>query len=275
MAVALALLSAVAYGVSDFLGGVFSRRVSVWQVAVVGQSSSTVCVLVLTLFVDGEPVARDFGFAALAGLATGLGTAFLYRGLSRGRMGVVAPVSAIGTALVPLAVGLVQGDRPELLAALGVALAFPAIWLIAKETAGFEDDRAGFVDGVLAGVGFGGLFALLGQVPEEAGLAPLALTQACSIVSVVLIAVTLRQRWVPRDRRAWWAVLMGPLGATATAAFLAATYSGLLSVTSVIASLYPASTVLLATLVLKERIHAVQGVGLAFAALAVTCVALA
>ena len=133
--------------------------------------------------------------------------------------------------------------------------------------------RGGVIDGILAGLGFGLLFVFIGQMSDDAGLMPLALAQGFAVLGVIALAVALRQPFVPRTRDPWWAVVMGPLGAIATGAFLYATHHGLLSVVSVIAALYPAGTVLLATIVLRERIHAWQGVGLAFAVAAVTLVA--
>lgn len=279
MAVVLSLISALAYGVSDFLGGLFAKRSGPWQVAVVGQSSSTVCTLVVAGWVGGTVVSGDWAWGAVGGAGSGLGTAFLYRGLSSGRMSVVAPLSAIVCALLPVAVGLLSGERPSALALAGVVVAFPAIALVSRVVESDPDaahaHRGGVLDGLLAGVGFGLMFAALGQVHEEAALWPLALAQATSALTVVLLAVALRQPWVPRDRTAWRAVVMGPLGATATGAFLLATHEGLLTVVSVISSLYPATTVLLATLVLRERIERWQGFGLVLAAAAVTLVALA
>ena len=275
MAVVLSLLSALAYGVSDFLGGVFSKRSGPWQVGVVGQSSSTVVNLVVGLVIGGTVTGQDWAWAAAAGVGGGVGTAFLYRGLAGARMGVVAPLSAVGTALLPVAVGLATGDRPPALAVLGVVCAFPAIWLISVVSDEDPAHRGGVVDGIVAGLGFGLLFACLGRIHDDAGILPLALTQLVSVVAIVATAVALRQAWVPRDRSAYRAVLMGPLGAMATGFFVFATHHGLLSVVAVISALYPASTVLLATLVLKERIQAWQGVGLALAAAAVTLVALA
>jgi drug/metabolite transporter (DMT)-like permease len=132
---------------------------------------------------------------------------------------------------------------------------------------------AGLVDGVLAGIGFGMLFAALGQVPRSAGWWPLAVCQTLSIVSVVLIAGALRAPWVPRGRAVWLALLAGPLAASATGLFLLSSQQGYLTVAGVLASLYPASTVLLAALVLHERVHRAQGVGLGLCALAVVLVA--
>ncbi|MEJ7636320.1 DMT family transporter [Aeromicrobium sp.] len=273
MAIALSLLSALAYGISDFLGGIFAKRSSPWQVAIVGQMSSGVFSLLAAVLLAGSPTGTDLAYGALAGLGGGFGVAFLYRGLATARMGVVAPISAIGTALIPAAVGLATGDRPSELALLGVLFAFPAIALISRVVDDNPAHRGGVIDGVIAGVGFGLLFTFLGQIGEDAGLYPLALSQLTSLVSVAVTAIVLRQVWIPRDRRAWGAVVMGPLGATAQGAFLYATHHGLLSIVSVISSLYPASTVLLAAVVLREKIHGWQGVGLVFAALAVTLVA--
>lgn len=278
MAVLLSLLSALSYGVSDFLGGLFSKRSGPWQTAVVGQTSSTVCTVAVALFIAGDPVGSDWVWGVVGGAGSGVGAAFLYRGLAGGRMSVVAPLSAVVCALLPVAVGLVTGDRPSALALAGIVVAFPAIALVSRvveeDAAAQAAHRGGVVDGVVAGLGFGVLFVALGQVRDDAGLWPLAVAQGAAAVVVVLLAVALREAWVPRDRLAWRAVVMGPLGATATTAFLLATREGLLSVVSVISSLYPATTVLLATLVLKERIQAWQGVGLALAASAVTLVAL-
>ncbi|MDO9380884.1 MAG: DMT family transporter [Nocardioidaceae bacterium] len=275
MAVVLSLISALAYGVSDFLGGLFSRRASAWQVAVVGQSSSAVCALALGLVLTGTPVAADWAWGAVAGLGGGVGAAFLYRGFASGRMSVIAPVSAVGAAIVPVVVGLATGDRPSAWAWIGIVAAFPAIVLVSRTPAAASAGPTGegVLDGVVAGLGFGLLFVFLDRIGEDAGIMPLALAQVTSVLAVIGTATLLRQAWVPRGH-AWWALTMGPLGACATGAFLYATHAGLLSIVSVITSLYPATTVLLAAVLLRERVHRLQGVGLALAAVAVTLVAL-
>ena len=274
MAIVLALLSALAYGVSDFLGGIFSKKASPWQVAVVAQMSSTTFNALAALVVGGSPQASDWRWAVLAGLSAGIGAVFLYRGLAGARMGVVAPLSAVGCALVPVTVGLATGDRPSTLAVIGIICAFPAMYLISLVVDEDPTHRGGVVDGILAGLGFGLLFVFIGQMSDDSGLMPLALAQAFAVLGVIALAVALRQPFVSRTREPWRAVVMGPLGAMATGAFLYATHHGLLSVVSVIAALYPAGTVVLATILLRERIHAWQGVGLAFAVAAVTLVAL-
>jgi drug/metabolite transporter (DMT)-like permease len=282
MAILLALYSALAYGLSDFVGGLVSRRVSAWPVAVVGQLSATACTALVALFVSGEPTGRDFAWAALAGVGSGTGTGFLYRGFASGRMSVVAPVSAVGAAVVPVLAGFLGGERLSLVVWAGIALALPGIWLVSSTAEELPPDgpapsRAslaeGVVDGILAGLGFGVLFAALGQVPEEAGLWPLALAQVVSLPAVVVLATALGAAWLPRRRYTWWALLAGPLGASATGAFLLATQGGYLTVAGILASLYPATTVVLAALVLHEKVHRAQGIGLGLCALAIAFVA--
>ncbi len=273
MVVVLALGSALAYGLSDFVGGLLSRRISPWVVAIVGQAASAVCLLALALALGGDPHRSDWAWAALAGVGSGAGAGFLYRGFALGRMGVVAPVSAVGAALLPVLAGVLTGERPALLTWLGVACAFPAIWLVSRPdgpAAGLARD--GLLDGVLAGVGFGLLFAALDPVREDAGFGPLVLTQTVAVVATGVLAAALSAPWLP-GRSSLPALWVGLLSAVATVCFLLATQTGLLTVAAVLTSLYPALTVLLAALVLHEGIGRIQAVGLTLAAAAVTLVA--
>lgn len=279
LAISLALVSAVAYGLSDFVGGLVSRYASAWPVAVVGQTSATACTALAAMFVPGSPTSGDYAWAVLAGVFSGVGTGFLYRGFSSGRMGVVAPVSAVGAAIVPVVAGGLGGERFSFVVWVGILVALPAIWLVSRthdETAppGQRVSLAeGVADGVLAGLGFGMLFAAIGQIPDGAGLWPLTLAHVISVPAVVGLAMLVRAPWLPRRRVTWWALAAGPLGATATVAFLFATQQGFLTIAGVLSSLYPATTVLLAALVLREHIHRAQGVGLALCAVAVALVA--
>ena len=275
MAVLLSLLAAVSYGLSDFVGGSVSKRVSPWSVAFVGQLTGAALVLALTLASGGSPTRADLAWSVLAGLGNGFGTAFLYRGLSSGRMGVVAPVSGVGATLVPVLVGVLGGERPASLVWVGVALALPGIWLVSREPVAGGGFGPGLADGVLAGLGFGALFAALAQIPAEAGFLPLATNQLVAAVAIVVVATALRTPWLPRQPRALAGAVSGALGALATGSFLVATRSGYLTVTAVITSLYPAFTVLLAASLLREHVHRAQAVGLGLCALTVVLVAAA
>lgn len=276
MSALLSLVAALAYGLADFNGGLFSQRAGPWVVALAAQLGGTVVVLSAAPLAGGSPGSGDLAWAVVAGVGNGLGTAFLYRGLSSGRMGVVAPVSGVGAVLVPVVVGLATGERPGAVTWLGIVVALPAIWLVSREPGRPEPGvpaSTGLVDGLLAGLGFGTLFAALAQIPKDAGLLPLALNQLLAGVVIVLVAIMLRAPWVPRSRWAWGGVISGVLGAAATGLFQVASHGGNLTVAAVITSLYPAVTVLLAALVLRERVHLLQGVGLGLCAASVVLVA--
>lgn len=278
MTVALALVAAGFYGLSDFLGGVVSRRTSVWAVGLLACVGATAGSVVIALVTDGDPTRAHVIWGLVAGIGSGAGTAFLYRGLSSGRMGVVAPVSAVGAVLVPLVAGLVGGERPAMVGWLGIVLALPGIWFVSREdgTLGAAAQRnSGLADGVLAGLGFGLLFAALGQVPEEAGYWPLVGTQVVSVLAMTVAAIVLGGNPIPRKRIDLWGLVAGLLASLAVLFFLLATSHGLLSVAAVITSLYPAFTVLLAILVLREHVHRPQAVGLVLCAASVVFVSLA
>jgi drug/metabolite transporter (DMT)-like permease len=274
-AVLLALLGAASYGVSDFIGGLFGKRASAWAVAATGGVGGGVVTALLALTVPGSPTVANLAWGAAAGVGSGTGTAILYRGLASGRMGVVAPVSGVLAVVLPVVVGVVTGERPGPLVWLGIVSAVPAIWLVAREpSAGRPPGGSGARDGVLAGLAFGALFTFLGQVPDGAGFWPLVLNQLVGVLVIAVAATLLRTTWVPRDSASWGGALAGALGGLATMAYLLATHHGLLSVSAVVTSLYPAFTVLLAALVLREHVHRVQAWGLALCGLAVVLVAL-
>jgi drug/metabolite transporter (DMT)-like permease len=277
VAVILALGAAIAYGLSDFVGGVASRRTSVWPIAFTACLGAALGTLVLALVVPGDPSGTDIAWGLLGGVGSGAGTAFLYRGFARGRMGVVAPVSAVGAALLPAVLGVATGERPAAIAWVGILVALPGIWLVSREPTPVDavtGTAEGLVDGVLAGLGFGLLFAALGQVPEESGFWPVMGTQVVSLLAVAVSAVALGGDPVPRRRADWSGLTAGFLATLAVVGFMLARQQGLLSIAAVLTSLYPAATVLLATVLLHERLHRPQSVGLALCAASVVCVAL-
>jgi len=274
-AVLLALAGAISYGVSDFVGGLASRRTTVWPVALLSCTGSLLGALVLALVDPGAPTAADLGWGVLAGIGAGAGTAFLYRGLAGGRMGVVAPVSGVGATVIPVLIGVVAGERPSALVWLGMLAALPGIWLVSREESlgAVPAGGNGLLEGILAGVGFGVLFAALGQVPEGAGLWPLCACEVAAVVTTLVAALALGGDPRPRTVVEWWGLGSGLLAAAASLAFLLATHHGLLSVSAVLTSLYPAFTVLLASMVLREHIHRAQAWGLGLCAVAVVLVA--
>jgi drug/metabolite transporter (DMT)-like permease len=272
-AVLLSLLAALSYGLADFAGGLSSRRASAWSVALVALAAGAVLLTGMAVVLGGDPTTEDLLWGMAAGVCNGFGTAYLYRGLSSGRMGVVAPVSGVGTAVIPVVVAVLLGERLSASVWVGILLALPAIWLVAREPASGPVAPGGVLDGVRAGLGFGGLFVALGQVSDDAGLLPLALNQLTAGVTIVLMAVVTRQSWIPRERAALGGLAAGVLAAMATLCFLLATQHGFLSVAAVLTSLYPAFTVILAAAVLREHVHRAQAAGLVLCAVAVALVA--
>lgn len=277
MGITLALLAAIGYGTADFIGGAGARRAPTMSIVFIGQVTGALAMLIVGVSSPGTPTPAHAGWALLAGLGSAAGSVFLLRGLSRGRMAVVAPTSAVGAAVLPVAAGFATGDRPVPLVWVGLALALPGIWLVSRQAPGGSASspasRGAFVDGLLAGVGFGMLFAALGQIPESAGTLPLALNQLTGAIVTVAVATVLRQEWRPSTRAASWGVSSGLLGVSGSLAFVQASHLADLGVVAVLASLYPAVTVLLARALLSERLGSGQRIGLVVCSAAVGLIA--
>jgi drug/metabolite transporter (DMT)-like permease len=273
----LAFSSALAYGAADFIGGAGSRRHSPWQVVLIGQSAGALVMLVAGLMVPGVPTGPDFAWGLLAGVGSATGSIFLFRGLARGRMGLVAPISAVGAALLPVLVGAALGERSGWLVWAGMLAALPGIWLVSRDTASDRpgSTRGAVVDGALAGAGFGILFIALAQISTEAGLLPLASNQVTGAALTLVVATSLRQPWRPRRGVVGWGSVSGVLGASGTLAFMVATGTTSLGIAGVLASLYPAVTVVLAASLLGERIGVRQRTGIGVCTLALATLALA
>ena len=278
MAVVLALSSAVVYGAADFLGGLASRRASVFGVVALSQLVGLAALLVLLPWLGGPVDAADLGWGAAAGLAGAAGLVVFFRTLAGGVMSVVAPVTAVTAAAVPVLVGLAGGDEIGTWAAVGIALALVAVVLVSAES-GLSALRAArpaaLAPALLAGSMFGLFFVLLDRTSADAGLTPLVTARIASVSLVVLLALAGRQS-LKVTRSALPLVAVSGLGdMAANALFLLATQAdGQLAITGVLASLYPVSTVVLAQVVLRERLVAAQVAGLLAAATAVVLITL-
>ena len=281
----LAFSSALAYGAADFIGGAGSRRSSSWQVVLVGQIVGALVMVAAGLLLPGSPVASDFAWALLAGRRSATGSIFLFRGLARGRMGLVAPISAVGPAVLPVLVGAAVGERPGWLIWIVCSPPFPGIWMVSRDGASDPPvggvDRAAarrgaLVDGVLAGAGFGSLFVALAQISYiAAGLLPLAANQLVGAYRRWLLLWGLKEPWRPNRGVVASGTVSGVLGALGTLAFMVAIGMTSLGIAGVLASLYPAITVLLAASLLGERIGNGQRTGIGVCTVAVAAIALA
>jgi drug/metabolite transporter (DMT)-like permease len=282
MAAFLALLSAAAYGAGDFLGGLAARRLPPAAVVLRSNVVGLLGLIACLSIVEGDVAAGDLAIGALGGIAGGIGVLLLYRGLATGIMSVVAPVTAVLAAVLPVGVGLAGGERPAVLALAGVPLALVAVALLAREPR--DDDAAthglAAVDLLLAvgaGLGFGLFFIALDATSDDAGLWPIVAGRGASVALFAVVAAVWAGARVG-DRRAregatpWLLVGCGVLDAGANATFLLATQRGLLTLVAVLGSLYPASTLLLARFVLHERLAKPQLAGVALAGAAVVLV---
>ena len=289
----LALASAACYGVADATGGLLSRRADFVLVALTGQAGG----LLLTLLaapllpasspdVPDDLAPPDLAWGALSGLGTGLGMVFLYRGLSRGAMSVVVPVSAVGGVALPVIVGVAfLGDRPSALSWLGILIAVPALWLVSRDgprtTSPAVTDAS--LDGLIAGAGIALQYVALAQAGPAAGIWPVTAGRLAALVALLPMALlpllSHRTRSSPRRslppgtrlplRYASGAAATGMVAALALVLYLLATREQLVVIAVVLSSLYPAIPVLLGLTALRERPTRLQASGLFAAAAAI------
>ena len=267
MAALLALCSAGVYGVGDFFGGLASRRASANAVVLWSHVVGLLLVLLSLPLVDGELRAGDLVIGAVAGLGGAAGVGLLYRGLSVGPMGLVAPVTALLAAAVPVAVGLVSGDDPSAPVLAGMALALVAIVLVSAEGGGSwrPSDPRPAVLALGAGLCFGLFFVVISHTGDDAGTWPLLGARGASVTLLGALALLGRMdHAVPAAVRPHTAIA-GALDVTANLLYLLAAREGLLSVVALLSALYPVSTVVLARIVLRERFIAIQRLGMAIA----------
>jgi drug/metabolite transporter (DMT)-like permease len=279
MAILLALLSALSWGVADFSAGLASRGLGAPRVTVATQTLGLITAGVAVLLFPGVgPRAAALEWGALSGVGSALGTLSLYHGLAVGRMTVVATLSGVLTAVVPVIVGLALGNTLALAAALGIAIAIPAILLVSwrPEPHGDLGPWAGVPYGLLSGLGFALLFVALDRAGTHSGAWPLIPGQLVSVLLIIPFAVRgLRDRAAFARGPVLLSLVGGVLSGTANLLFLAATGHGELAIVAVLSALYPAFTVLMARVVLSERWSLSQMVGLAAAVVAVILVSVA
>jgi uncharacterized membrane protein len=259
----IALVSAALYGAADFLGGVASRRASTAVVVAVSQAAGLIVLLVvIALLPPADPSRADIAWGALAGMAGSLGVGLLYRALAIGTMGVVAPITAVCAVVLPVLVNSIRRGWPGPLVVVGIVLALVGIVLVSQQApSGAGEVRSapgrwppGVPHALVSGVAIGVFFLVLAEARPQSGLAAGASFRLSSAGALGL------------------AMAAGVVDMTANVLYLLASREGSLPVAVTLSSLYPASTVVLARLVLGERLHWVQLVGMGFAAAAVGCI---
>jgi drug/metabolite transporter (DMT)-like permease len=313
LAVVLALAAAASYSGSDYAAGLAARAASVVRVTLVAQVTNAVLIMPVVPLVGARiPSPPSLAWGALAGVSGAAGTIALYLGFRYAAFSVASTVSAVTSAGFSVLAVLLLGERPGALALAGIALALPAIAAVSVSTgqattgqattgqasgdeppgaqAGGDDapdpagrprrsatgrHAAGVGWGLVAGAAIGLFFTSLNRAGSGTDLWPLAVAELTAVVTVAGMAVATRQFGLPPAGTRWLSVLTGITAAAGTFCYFLATHRGLLAVTAVIASLYPAGTILLARALLGERLTAVRITGLCLAAASVALIAAA
>lgn len=308
LAVLLALTAAVCFSGSDYAAGLASRGSSVVRVTVIAEVTAAVLLVAVVPFVSSQaPSSRSLIWGALAGVGGVVGAMALYLGFKYAAFSVASSVSAVGAAAFSVLAGLLFGERPGTLALVGIVLALPAIAAVSvsvdpvsadltaesgnsvaptgENTAANPAGRprrsalgrhaAGVVAGLVSGAAFGLFFIGLNRAGSGDDLWPLAAAELAAVVTVVCIAAVTGQLGLPSAGTRASSVLSGMTAAAGTLTYFLATHRGLLAVTAVITSLYPAGTIVLARVLLGERLTAVRMVGLCLAAASVALIAVA
>jgi drug/metabolite transporter (DMT)-like permease len=268
------LLSASSWGAGDFCGGIATRQSNVYRVVIVSQLFGGLLLLGLALLL-AEPVPQpsDLLLGALAGLAGGLGLTALYQGLAHGRMGVVAPVAAVVSAAMSVAFGTLVEGLANWMQLGGFAFALLAVWLSSGAGDKVHTGGRDLALPVAAGLGFGLFLILIGHVSDTAVFWPLLTARGASLVMLLAVAMLGRRRPSPAREHLGLIALTALFDTGGNACFALAAQAGRLDIAAILASLYPAGTVLLARYILREQITRRQWAGVAAALAAVTLIA--
>lgn len=273
-AIVLGLASAVFWGAGDFGGGLTSRRAPLFGV-VLGSQVIGGLIAGFLFLVRGEPVPApaDVGWSVATGIFGAIGVTTLYHGLAVGRMGVVAPVTGVLAATIPVTVGIATEGVPDPLVVGGIALAVVAVILVSRVPAA-DGRRSGIELAVAAGVGIGLFNTALAQVDESVAFGPLTIVRVLDALLIGAIVLATRSAWRV-DRSALPSVgLVGVFDMGGNAAYLLATQAGALAIAATLSALYPVTTVVLAVVLLRERMTTDHALGVAAAVVAIALIAL-
>ena len=266
----LGLASAVSWGAGDFSGGLASKRTSAYSVVALSQFVSLVLLITIAFLLPEEEISsQDIILGALAGVCGAAGLVILYSGLARGPMGVVAPVTAVVAAIVPVVFSIFIEGLPLPRQIVGFGIALISVWLISRTDLNRRFHLSDLLLPVFAGIGFGIFFILIDRVSESAIWWPLVSARTASICLVLGIAIIQRKLEVPVVNQLPIIALAGIFDTGGNAFFALATRLGRLDIAAILSSLYPAATVLLAWIILKERLTIYQWIGVVMVLLAV------
>jgi drug/metabolite transporter (DMT)-like permease len=267
-------VSAASWGAGDFGGGLASRRTPVLGVVLISQVVGMSMAFGLALLRgESAPEVTDLGWSVAGGIAGGIGIASLYRALAVGRMAVVAPVTAVLAACIPVTVGFATVGLPSATVLAGMALAIVAVILVSQVRDDAQGRSRGLGLALLAGVGFGLFGVCVGQLSEGHVFGPLALVRATEGIMIACLIVATRSAWRPPRELVLTIVAVGVLDMAGNGAYILSIQAGSLAVASVLSSLYPVTTVILATIILREQVSRIHAFGIGLAAVAVALIA--
>jgi len=268
--ITFALIAAASWGIGDFLGGFASRKLNQFQVLLVMAFSSLILLFVcMIIWREQIPTIDNLILAMIAGVSGALGSVSLYKGLSLGNAALVAPVAGVIGAIIPTLVGLWLEGLPSAMKLIGFGLAFIGIWLVTRTKNGNDhSNRLGLGLALLAGIGFGGFLVIIAQVEGEQIFVPLVFAKLASVVLAIGLMKS-RQLSIPKLIESPIAILSGVFDAGGNIFYLFAAQFTRLDIAALLSSLYPAGTVLLSNLILKEKlsVHQRIGVGTCLAAI--------
>lgn len=274
-AVGFGLAASISWGTSDFSGGIAARRAPIVGVMAFSYTMGlSLLVGLALLWGEALPSLPDLLWGGAAGLAGTVGLSALYRALAFGRMGVAAPVSAGLSAGLPVIFSSLSEGLPGAVQFAGFGLAILAVWLLARAPSASQNQRSGLGLAIVAGLGFGLFFILLDQVSEDAVFWPLASARGMSLAALLALALSSGQPWRPGAAALPVVLIAGTLDVGGNTFFLLSTQAGRLDVASVLSSLYPAVTVLLARVLLREHLSRPQTAGVLLALVAIPLIAL-
>lgn len=274
LAITYGIGSAIAWGAGDFSGGFATKKGGVATVILYSQIVGGLLLITLQMLMGGGgPHWRHLAWGGGGGLCGVLGLAALYQGLASGRMGIVAPLSAVLTAVVPLIFSLLVEGLPKGTQMAGFGMALVAVWLFSASSDRQGAAKTEIMLSLAAGLGFGLFFICIDQVADEAILWPLIAARMASVSAMILLMGGRGTLALPQNGLWLFIALAGVLDTAGNAFFALAAQMGRLDVSAVLASMYPAATVILARTILKERIGGRQGIGIALACFALLLIA--
>lgn len=269
--IVLALVATLTIGSADLFGGIASRRSSPLAVAAWSQGIGVPIVAIVALIVGGQLIAEDLALGVAAGIGSAIGVGALYRGFAFSDVGIVAPVAATTAALLPMLAGLVAGDRPTNVTAVGLGLAVVAIFLVGY-VPGSAHAATGIGYGLVSGLGFGAMVLAYAGTSQDSGIWSAVAGRSAATILLLLVVVLARANWrIARPARLS-TTLAGVLAAVGMGAFVAVSQTAELILLGVILGLFPVVTVVLAAILLKERLLSSQWAGVALAGAAVVLI---